>query len=147
MTTATVTHDHLVAALAVCRAGGTEDHPYEQSGWGNNQCGTPYGIYEHACLIAGVPVGKPTSPVSGWWNVACRQVSSENALQVADLAASTPLTEQTDPALVQALTDAGWSDDRIVWVLDIAGWSYKRIVWAFTVAGWSNDRIVRALRK
>jgi len=50
-----LTDDLMRAALAVARAGGTAEHPYDQYTIGTSECGSACSVLGHCYLLAGVP--------------------------------------------------------------------------------------------
>jgi hypothetical protein len=98
----TITDEVLRQAIAIASEGGTPEHPYDQSKWGEAGCGTPCCVWGHACLIAGLepqsPTGAPPDDTpyarmiaqlagSSWPDVlrAMRQVRQDGSLTDANL--------------------------------------------------------------
>lgn len=57
-----ITVAHIRQAIEIACAGGTNEHPYDQTSWGGSECGTACCVYGQAAVLAGVQ-GVYTGPV------------------------------------------------------------------------------------
>jgi hypothetical protein len=139
------TLQHYRRALAICREGGTEEHPYCQAFWGDNVCGTPCCVHGHACLLAGEPIKELGNAITLGVEILCLQTMGSVVCAMPD-----DILDKTTPEeIVSCLQRAGWCDADIVHALHCAGrlsilkrvsWSDDRIA---NAAGWSRPKRYR----